>query len=453
MTHSMNNEQERYGTACDRDITTASGEYRIIQGYRIPLPKSDYDDPSESPLGIAVDVGTTTIAMELVDRVTGSVLSGISLLNSQRRWGSDVISRIRAANAGSRDSLRQAVHGDLLNGITQLVQSASVDGSRVGLVAVAANTTMIHLLLGLSCASLAQHPFTPEQTDFAEVPFYDLFDTDLSVYLPASHCLVRCLPALSAFIGGDVVGGVVSCKRVSEDGTPRLFIDLGTNAEMILSCGGRHYCASAAAGPAFEGGKISCGTGCIPGAVSSVRLDGSRFGFDIVPGGAPGQISGICGSGILDFTAAALQSGLIRRDGSLAPVCAESGVRLDSAGHIVFTQQDIREIQLAKAAVRAGISVLMKSAGVEEDSVSSIILSGGFGLYLREESALETGLLPAAFAGKSFAAGNTSLAAATSYLLDAHFLDRCRDLIGSAETVVLAGLPGFETVYISMIDF
>ncbi len=453
MAHSINNEQDRYGTSCDRDIHTASGGYRIVQGYRVPLEKAEYAGLAESPLGIAVDIGTTTIAMELVDRMTGLVLSGISLLNSQRRWGSDVISRIRAANTGLQESLKQAVHRDVLNGITQLVQSASVDGSRVGLVAIAANTTMTHLLLGLSCVALAQHPFTPEQTDFPEIPFYDLFDTALSVYLPAAHCRVLCLPALSAFIGGDVIGGVAACGAMAEDEGPRLFIDLGTNAEMVLSCGGRHYCASAAAGPAFEGGKISCGTGCIPGAVSSVRLEGNRFNFDTIPGGNSERPSGICGSGILDFTAAALQSGLIRRDGSLAPVCAESGIRLNGSGHIVLTQQDIREIQLAKAAVRAGISVLLETAGTGEESVSSIILAGGFGLFLREESALETGLLPASFAGRTFAPGNTSLAAATGYLLDEKFLDRCNEIISLSETVVLAGHPGFENVYISMIDF
>lgn len=463
MEHKSNDARERYGAACDNEIKTVSDGYRIVQGYRIPLPESGYDGPSESPLGVAVDIGTTTIAMELVDRVTGTILSGLSLLNSQRRWGSDVISRIRAANAGALELLGQAVRRDLLNGITQLVQAASVDGSRVGTVAIAANTTMIHLLLGFSCAALAQHPFTPEQTDFAEVPFYDLFDTDLSVYLPASGCRVVCLPALSAFIGGDVMGGVAVCNLVPDaavpvalpvqETVPRLFIDLGTNAEMVLSAGGRHYCASAAAGPAFEGGKISCGTGCIPGAVSSVRVEGSRFGFDTIPGGDPGQLAGICGSGILDFTAAALQSGLIRRDGSLVPVCADGGIRLDGAGQITLTQQDVREIQLAKAAVRAGISVLLETAGLREEAVSSIILAGGFGLYLREESALETGLLPAAFAGKIFAPGNTALAAATACLLDGGFADRCRELIGSAETVVLAGYPGFEKAYISMIDF
>lgn len=454
MEREADNAQNRYGGACASDMKPVSAECRIVQGYQVPLPKTDYSGSSQSPLGIAVDIGTTTIAMELVDRITGSVLSVVSLLNSQRRWGSDVISRIRAANSGQLDSLGHTVRRDLLNGITQLVQAASVDGSRVGTIAIAGNTVMIHLLLGLSCTGLGQHPFVPAQTDFEAVSFYDLFETDLSVYLPASDCRVVCLPALSAFIGGDVIGGVAVCdlSPVHEPGA-RLFIDLGTNAEMVLSTGGSYYCASAAAGPAFEGGKISCGTGCIPGAVSSVRLEGSRFGYDTVPGGEPGKLVGICGSGILDFTAAALQSGLVRRDGSLAPVCADSGIRLDGTGQITLTQQDIREIQLAKAAVRAGISVLLETAGTGENTVSSIVLAGGFGLYLREESALETGLLPPAFSGKTFGPGNTALAAATALLLDEDFAGRCRDIIASARTVVLAGHPEFESVYISMIDF
>ncbi len=454
MDHKSNSEHDRYGTACENGITTAPGVYRIVQGYRVPLPKTDYKGPSESPLGVAVDIGTTTIAMELVDRVTGAVLSAVSFLNSQRRWGSDVLSRIRAANDGSGDSLGLAIRRDLLKGITQLVQAASVDGSRIGLVVIAGNTVMIHLFLGLSCAGLGQHPFAPEQTDFAEVSFYDLVDTDLSVYLPSSDCRVVCLPALSAFIGGDVIGGVAVCgSSPSYESEDRLFIDLGTNAEMILSTGGRYYCASAAAGPAFEGGKISCGTGCIPGAVSSVRLDGTRFEYESVPGGEAGRLAGICGSGILDFTSAALQSGLIRRDGSLAPVCAEDGIRLDGAGQIRLTQQDVREIQLAKAAVRAGILVLLETAGLSEEAVSAITLAGGFGLYLREESALETGLLPAGFSGKCFAAGNTALAAAAACLLDEKFINRCHEVIGRAETVGLAGRAEFENIFISMINF
>ena len=443
--------RNRYGASAAGAVKVTSEGYRIVHSYRVPLPSPAFSGDPASPYGVAVDIGTTTIALELVDRVTGAVLASVSLLNSQRRWGSDVISRIRAANSGQGAAMQRAVHQNVLDGILRLVQTAGVAGSRIGCVAVAANTVMAHLFLGLSCAGMGQSPFTPEATEFAEILFYDLFSTDLSVHLPSADCTVLVLPALSAFVGGDVVGG--ACSLPEDSPEPRLFIDLGTNAEMVLTVNGRHYCASAAAGPAFEGGSISCGTGCIPGAVSSVTSSGSRFEYETIPGGDDNRPAGICGSGILDFTACALESGLIQPDGALAPVCAESGVRLDAAGVVRLTQQDVREIQLAKAAVRSGIAVLLEKAGLSAEDVLSVILAGGFGLYLRERSALAIGLLPASFAGRISAPGNTSLAGAVGRLLDDSMEMRYRTFVGAAETVTLAEYPGFEKMFISGINF
>ena len=232
---------------------------------------------------------------------------------------------------------------------------------------------------------------------------------------------------------------------------------------MVLIMGGRYICASAAAGPAFEGGGISCGTGCVSGAVSSVFLEKNRFGFSMIgdsPAGDSGKFgatrptpAGLCGSGLLDFIACSLELGLIRRDGSLSPVCAETGILLEPAGTITLTQRDIREFQLAKAAVRAGIEVLLSSAGMDAGSIVRVHLAGGFGLGLSERSAIATGLLPCAFAGRIHRAGNTSLAGATRYLADSSLFARFDDIMHQSVTVQLASDASFNTLFVDSMDF
>jgi uncharacterized 2Fe-2S/4Fe-4S cluster protein (DUF4445 family) len=178
---------------------------------------------------------------------------------------------------------------------------------------------------------------------------------------------------------------------------------------MVLSSAGSFFCASAAAGPAFEGQSISCGAACVSGAVSSVYLDGSRFGYITIGDAKP---VGLCGSAVVDLVALGLEIGLIRKDGSLSPVCESSGIVLDPGLDIRLLAKDVREIQVARAAIRAGISLLLESAGLRENDVARVHLAGGFGYYLSERSALVSGLLPRAFAGKISGAGNTSLAGA-----------------------------------------
>ena len=172
--------RNRYGASAAGAVTVTSEGYRIVHSYRVPLPSPAFSGDPASPYGVAVDIGTTTIALELVDRVTGAVLASVSLLNSQRRWGSDVISRIRAANSGQGAAMQRAVHQNVLDGILRLVQTAGVAGSRIGCVAVAANTVMAHLFLGLSCAGMGQSPFTPEATEFEEILFTTFFHESFS---------------------------------------------------------------------------------------------------------------------------------------------------------------------------------------------------------------------------------------------------------------------------------
>ncbi len=399
--------------------------------------------------GIAIDVGTTTVALELLDRDSGRVLAGVTLLNSQRRYGADVLSRVKAAISGKAEALRAAVTHDLSRGVSLLMGEASVPAGEIGLVTVAANVTMVHLMLGLRCDALAVAPYTPERTHFPDMPARQVFSAIDDFPLPAD-CPVRIVPAISAFVGGDIVAGLVALE-LDVNGPRELLVDLGTNAEMALVGSGKILCASAAAGPAFEGGRISCGAGGVAGAVSEVRVEGNRFAYSTIAGAKPPI--GLCGSGLLDLVACSLEIGLVRPDGSLSPALAERGIQLGVGTNIRLTASDVRELQLAKAAIRAGIETLVDAAGIGYDGVSAVHLAGGFGLYLKERSALACGLLPPGFAGRVHAVGNTSLAGARSFLLDPSSLALANEIILKASLVQLADSPEFSRRFIDSMSF
>jgi uncharacterized 2Fe-2S/4Fe-4S cluster protein (DUF4445 family) len=487
--------------------------YRAVSAYRLPTARSSGDRaPTSSsiqeklsgsgPLAVAIDIGTTTIALELIDRVTGRVLARDARLNGQRRFGSDVVSRVNAALEGNAVELRALVSRDARLGIAALLAAAGSSVSDVGFVTVAANSVMTHLFLGLPVDGFALAPFTPAKTRFPRIPFAEAFSPSTDATAIDPHCPVAIAPSVSAFVGGDIVSGLAALELSGNEG-PELFIDLGTNAEMVLVTKGAYRCASAAAGPAFEGGSISSGTGSVPGAVATVRIEGGRFAWDLIGGefaprasgeesecGVPssrgdtssrgersvcgvqtqhgvqaergvqaqrGERSsplGICGSGLIDFVACALELGLIARDGSLSPVCAEKGVFLDPAGTVRLLAGDVRALQLAKAAVRAGIGILLEDAGLRAEDIARVYLAGGFGLYLRESSAIAIGLLPAAFAGKTVPVGNVSLAGASLLARDPEGTEaRFNAILSRARTVALAEDPRFERLFIDSMNF
>ncbi len=455
------------------DSSPARGAYRVVAGYSLPGSKSilpsgasgasalSGTSSADGPLAIAVDLGTTTIALELLDPGSRATLASGSLLNGQRRFGADVLSRVKAATEGFAGELRDQARLDILAGIAHLLADAGVSGSRVERVTVAGNTVMDHLFLGLSAVGLAASPFTPEATRFPPARFADVFGSASGggeiadgVKLISPDCPVFIVPCVGAFIGGDIVAGIAALglRSESESGA-ELFIDLGTNAEMALAWNGTIRCASAAAGPAFEGGSISSGVGSVSGAVSAVTLDGNKFAWDLVGGDLARKPVGLCGTGLIDFVACALELGLITSDGALSPVCAETGIFLDPAGTVRLTAPDVRSLQLAKAAVRASIEILLDSAGLAASDVSRVYLAGGFGLYLREESALAIGLLPPAFRGKTIPVGNSSLAGASAFALDAAMGARFDEVLARCEQVSLAEHPRFAAVFMDSMEF
>ncbi len=419
-------------------------DYRILSLYDVP----EFPFPSNS-WGLAVDIGTTTIVLALVGPAGVGAVD--SFLNPQRLYGKDVLSRVRAATMGKADRLRELTVSALSAGINRLIASASVDPSKISRVSIAANTVMCHLLLGLPVAGLGVAPFTPDRVVFDPITLADLLRGS-SEAIPswAERAIVRVAPAVGAFVGGDVLAGLAACE-IDALGEPILFVDLGTNAEMILSVSGSFKCASAAAGPAFEGGSVSCGTGSVPGAVSSVRLEGSRFSYDTIGNVRPPV--GICGSGLLSFLSASLEAGLVGRDGSLAPVCAQSGVVLDPSADIRLTAEDVRELQLAKAAIRAGLETLLESSGIPARDVARTYFAGGFGRWLDVPSALDIGLLPPGLGDRVVRPGNTALAGAVRWVTDESFGDRLVAIASSAQTVQLADSPSFARRFVDAMEF
>ena len=355
--------------------------------------------------GLAIDLGTTTIAVQSVDLRTGGVLGVRTGLNPQVAYGADVMSRIQFAlhNPKLTDCIR--------NGVQSMVNGFSGDALVVG------NTAMHHLFCGLDVAPLASVPFRPEHLDEQRIGRYTF---------------ARCL---GGFVGSDILAGIIATGMNSTTELTAL-IDLGTNGEIVVGSRDRLVCASAAAGPAFEAGQISRGMRAATGAISRVEE-----GFECtVIGGVAAR--GICGSGLVDTTAVALDAGLIRTNGRLTqgPIVLADGV--------MVVQSDIRELQLAKGAIAAGLKILLRRIGACERDLCTIFLAGAFGNYMNVRSARRIGLLPDVDACVVKPAGNTALRGArmmlTNPALDTNIF---------VEHVELAADAAFHDEFTSALSF
>lgn len=411
------------------------------------------DREKERVCMIAADLGSTTLAAVLLAE-DGTVLGQESAVNTQRSYGADVISRIQASNEGKREALRDCICRDLAGLFQSLVtQFAKTyrQTVRVSKIAVAANTTMMHLLRGYSCETLGAVPFTPVNLGLECLPYREVFAecADGPACPACGDSMVYLLCGMSAFAGADVTAGLYSSGFWQ---TPEqecaFFVDFGTNGE--LACGNRagFVTASAAAGPAFEGGRLSCGIPGIPGAISDVSFFCHRVRIRTIGQKKP---CGICGTGALSAAAALRQEHRMDAEGLLEPQLFANGFVLASGEDgrkICLTQADIREIQMAKAAIRAGIEILQE--GVQVDRV---YLAGGFGNYLQPETAFAIGLFPPEWKGKVILCGNTSLKGAVAFLTDDACGGALEEICGKNETVRLEECPSFADLYLRKMRF
>ena len=335
-------------------------------------------------LGAAVDIGTTTLAGYLLDLTSGELLASAGALNPQRAHGADVCSRMDFAAAGDgavllRDEIIKAI-GSLIG---DLCQKAGRGANEIYRMALAGNTVMLHFLMGFETKTLAVAPFVPVSVSPRRFP--------ARIICPdaGTGAVAELLPCVAAYVGADTVAAALAANMDGGGGTS-LLIDLGTNGEIVLRHEGRLYACSAAAGPAFEGGGISCGMPGIDGAVDSFSLDGGALTIGSKPP------AGLCGTGLVDVAAELLRAGIIDETGRLS-----DGQDFEIAPGVTLTQADIRALQCAKAAVAAGIRVLLQEAGASPDEVETLYLAGGFGTFMNAQNAAAIGLIPSAAANVS----------------------------------------------------
>lgn len=405
-------------------------------------------------IGIAFDLGTTTIAAASVDPGTGQVIEAMTSPNPQARWGKDVLSRINSALEGSLDELRASVV-EAFNGMIQTLSR----GAAVREITVAGNTVMEHLFLGVSPEPLSRVPYKPAFKEARRTGCKELglvAKGDPSVYV---------FPIIGGFVGGDAVAvGHFLCMGEGVGAT--LAVDIGTNSEILLCSGGSVYATSAAAGPAFEGGEIKYGMTASKGAIQGVRVEGERVVIDVI--GSPAPATGICGSGLIDGVSNLVKAGLIERSGrirSRGEVESNLANRISedengnsiilykgAKGEVALTQADIRALQSAKSAIKAGISILLMKAGIAPAQVERVFIAGAFGSNIKKDGLETIGILDPVWDDRvSFVGDAALLGAALAVRAD----DRAQieALASRAKYVSLSGSAHFQREFIKNMDF
>ena len=425
-------------------------------------------DTTDRCYGLAFDVGTTTVSGVLVDLCSGRELSVASEINPQVSYGDDVLSRIQRAGSGqaSLDELRDAVLGLVGRIIDAMCSEAGVDRAHIYEIVFAGNTTMEHLLCGVDPSQLGRLPFVP-----AYARGLDLSAADVGVAIhPAGRAYI--FPVIGGFVGGDTAAGLLATELADRDGAV-LMVDIGTNGEIVLASEGRLWAASTAAGPAFEGARISCGMRGSGGAVEKVLLD------EDVHLGVIGNTSpvGLCGSGLIDLAAELLRCGIVSRQGRMLsgdelPADLSEALRrrvvADEAGGLSFvlaeatgdraplalTQKDVREVQLATGAIRAGINILLRQASLACGDLSLVLIAGGFGSFIRRSCAQRIGLLPAEIQRPRIQyVGNASLNGARRALLSTTSRRRAEDIARHTKHVELSMDANFQTEFAEAMIF
>ena len=378
----------------------------------------------EAGLGVSVDVGTTTLAAYLVERSTGRVLASDARLNPQRPHGADVISRLSFAIESEENAA--LLQREILAAIDEMTRSmlerAGRAGEEIRCRALVGNTVMMHLLGGYPARPLAFAPFTPAYTALHEKELGGV-----------RTILGGCI---SGYVGADTLAAALACGLDERDENAML-IDIGTNGEIMLKKDGRCFACSCAAGPAFEGAHIACGTGAVAGAIDHARVENGEIVYTTIGGG---EATGICGSGLIDLTAALLERGDITPMGRMT-----GDVRLSE--RVYLARSDIREVQLAKAAIASGIRILAEQAGAALADIEKVYLAGGFGNFIGLDSACRIGLRPAALRAKIVPVGNAAGSGSVRLLVSEQARRRAEALRQATRCVELAATPDFNDVY------
>ena len=406
-------------------------------------------DEGASGYGMAIDIGTTTVVAHLHDLASGERLATVGRPNPQIAFGSDVISRISASVDGKLDLMTGIIQDALREMKAKLCKAARVSPDEVVAHSIAGNTVMQHIAVGLPPDTIGVNPFTP----------LSLFGDTWEIEGLSPCYLTRCI---AGYVGGDITAGMLATTL--DAGGTRLFLDLGTNGEMALAYDGRIVSCATAAGPVFEGANVHFGMPASPGAISKVSYADGKVNLQVVGDADP---IGICGTGIIDAVALMVRLGVVDETGYLVdaddldePIASLAGEENDknvfylTEDHSLYiTQADVRNLQLAKAAVCAGIYTMMDYAGVEVGDIESLQIAGGFGAYLNLESAAAIGLFPKELLPLAHSVGNTSGEGATALLVSSAAREREAEIVQKCDYLELSTSGEFNDFYIKMMEF
>ena len=423
-------------TQIDRDMTVTIPERdsgRVIAATDDKHLDIDEMSPMTSGLGLAVDIGTTTVALDILDMATGEELYSSADVNGQKKLGDDVLARIQCAADGGTEELR----GLVLDTINRLTEGFS-DRERIDAVYIAGNTTMEHLFVGVDPTPIRVEPYEPV------VISSELTGEDSGLAV-AKDAKVLTMPCIAAYVGGDITSDIVYAKMDrSEDMS--LLIDVGTNGEVALGNSDMLMVCSSSAGPAFEGGNLRSGMLARPGAIDSVRIVDGKVSYTVIGGVEP---KGICGSGIIDLLAQLYIDGLVDKRGNFTDRAELKDGRFILYGDIGISVPEIRDVMMTKAAIFSASRALVRNLGIEFSDLEHIYIAGGFGNFIDMESAIVLGMFPDVPREKFVYLGNASLAGAKAALLSSTFRDRIEDAFSKMTYLDLSSDPVFFDEYMS----
>ena len=408
---------------CDSDLSLEVGQYEtIIQG-----DDTEFEFTPSQGLGIAFDLGTTTLVGQLIDLATGKILAVETALNPQRKFGSDLISRLESALQNGGEEQSRMIRAKMAEMIGRMLPS----GVKAERMVIVGNTVMHHLFSGFDITPLSFFPFDSPQLGMAAFTPANLGWKGIT----CDH--VDFYPSIGSFVGSDILAGILATGMHLKD-TYSVLIDLGTNGEIVVGNKEGLLCASTAAGPAFEGAKISQGMQATTGAISSISMEEGVWNCSVI-GNVKSQ--GICGSGLIDAISLFLEGGLIGMFGEIES--GETEIQLDS--RVSLTQKDIQEFQLAKAAISAGIEILLNKKGIEHHQVEDVYIAGGFGTYINLENVIRTGMLRCSVE-RMHKLGNSALIGAKMFLFEG--TGAAEGILDITQHVSLESEAGFQDIFV-----
>lgn len=434
----------------------------LTKGY---MPDFDREFRREG-YGVAVDIGTTTVVAALVNLTDGEELADASMINAQKHYGLDVLTRITYEYEHPDDGaqrLKEAIVNSLNSMIGEVCAEAGIGRELIREIDVAANCTMMHMLLGVDARPIGRAPYKP---NFLEARRVKAAEVGL---MAGEGADLYCLPHVSAYVGADIVAGAYVCGLQKEKGNV-LFLDIGTNGEIVLASGGRLISCSCAAGPALEGMNISCGMRAAEGAIEDIVIRGSGVEYAVIgQQGEGAEAAGLCGSGILSAVKELLEAGLVKKTGVFIkkeklseedyryPLIRVNGTKreflISEKPEIVVTQDDVRQVQLAKGAILSGITALLKEADIAVADLDKVMIAGQFGAHLPAESLIRTGILPGIEADKLVYVGNSSKTGAYMTLLSPKVKEQMEELAAGIEYIELAETEGYDRLFSECMTF